>query len=178
MTRRIEIPGTQLHKEDTPEDVAEAQNFSQEILVFDDGDAVGDARVYQLSPEVGGAILVHAHNWEAELGAVELYTGDGEFLGAGFYFAAGILWLGVNQVREAVANQHPPYELTPRDQPLEWYMDGPVACSSIGGRFFILPSQEQPAPAHTLQDRVTGTEYPCHSLEAAQALAVELYQQG
>jgi hypothetical protein len=173
LDNRIEIHGRQVPPGEWLEPVQQANRFYADRLTPTD-DSYGIIQTHQLGPDTGSAILVVAYNIEGAWGAVEIYSPTGSLQAAGVHIAAGVAWLPVEVVRQAMLGRVAPRSLMPKPTTLEWVLIGPNACWSVGGRFEVLPDPTPPHQRTVLHDLVNQTQHPCDSLAGAQALAAAL----
>ncbi len=175
MDNRIALPGREMKPAELPAPVEVAREFYASHLTPED-DCFGVVLVHRLPAETGSALVVVGYNVESQWGAAEIFSPEGEAWTSGVFVAAGVGWHDADTVRAAMVAVEQPLSLIPPAETLTWISQGPVACVSAGGRYFIAPAPPNGSPGGSiLNDGITKSAHECATLEAAQALAATIH---
>lgn len=174
MDNRFELPGRAVTPSELPTPVEMARAFYASHITPPD-DSYGIVLVHQLGADAGAALVVVGYNVESQWGAAEVFSTEGEPWACGVFVAAAVGWHDVDTVRATMIDVVQPTSLIPAQEELAWISQGPEACVSVGGRFFISPPNPYGEPSRfALSDGITRQTHECDTLEAAQALAATI----
>jgi hypothetical protein len=151
LDNRLALPGRAVPPAELPATVERARAFYASHITPPD-DCFGVVLVHQLPADAGAALVVVGYNVESQWGAAEVFSPEGEPWASGVFVAAGVGWHDTDTVRAAVIGVEQPLGLIPPAEALAWIPQGPVACVSVGGRFFVCPSN--PASGRPNEGRV------------------------